>query len=153
MSHPSICVRAHVSSLFEELYPPPRPTPPSLQQHPRIPGEISESTGMKFISHMAASAPPNHNLDWQFNPAAHRLLPSPILPLPETPSTPTASFDLPNCVAPAPYIIRPNEKQLTTPTIITVMAIRELVTLFLDATPSGQPPRSTPTFWPACGGS
>lgn len=32
------------------------------EKHPYIPEEISESTGMKFISHMAASAPPNHNL-------------------------------------------------------------------------------------------
>lgn len=31
--------------------------------NPHIPGEIAESTAMKFISHMAASVPPNHNLD------------------------------------------------------------------------------------------
>lgn len=29
----------------------------------RIPGETAESTGMKFICHMDASVPPNHNLD------------------------------------------------------------------------------------------
>lgn len=64
------------------------------QLNPHIPGEIADSTGVKFISHMAASVPPNHNLDWQFNPALHRLLPSPRST--QTPSPCTASFGLLN---------------------------------------------------------
>lgn len=126
--------------------------------NPHIPGEIAESTGMKFISHMAASAPPNHDLYWQFNPALHRLLSPPFLASSLTPcltQTSLTSHCLPqppklHCTS--PHLIRPNEKQLTTPTIITVMAIRELVTWFFATTPSSQPPSSTPAFWPVWGG-
>lgn len=66
--------------------------------NPHIPGEIADSTGMKFISHMAASVPPNHNLDWQFNPILHCLLPPPHSPYVscKTSSPPTASFSRPN---------------------------------------------------------
>ena len=33
------------------------------------------------------------------------------------------------------------------------MAIRELVTWFLTAAPSSQPPSSTAAFWPVCWGA
>lgn len=151
----SMCVTTHDNFQSEEL----RPCTATPLRPRRIPGEISESTGMKFISHMAASAPPNHNLGRQFNPAVHRLPPPPPqfrLP-PKLPRLAPPPSDLP----PPPIVLRqpltslgPDRKQLTPPTVITVMAIRESVT----SSPRcdsiwPNPPCSTPTFWPGRWGS
>lgn len=126
--------------------------------NPHIPGEIAESTAMKFISHMAASVPPNHNLDWQFNPVLQRPLPSPH---PGFPNHSPSLTKLPHLLPPPsvslialrhphppchPKLIRTSKKQLTMPTLITVMVVRELVTWFLSTAPSSQPPSSTSTF-------